>query len=308
MTRLRAPALVALLLALPGAAQAQRVGAALDRDTVTVGSVVTAAVRIEAAADERIAAPDSLILGPDLENAGRRTVRIDTVNGVRRVTLGYPIAAWRPGVYPLPAVPVRLIGASGERTTEAALPPITVLSVLPDDTAGIEPAPPKGIVGGFGFPWLWLLAGLLLIALMGLFIWWYRRRRTRRVPEVATTPVGARERALRQLDALATIEAVDRLGIEATYVRSTEILRGYVAHLHPGLSPDLTTRELASHARQSPMGDEAARALAALLEGADLVKYARRRPDTASAVAEVAAVRAWVAGYPPTPRATEVAA
>lgn len=283
---------------------AQRVTAGVVPDTVTVGQVFHAAIHIELPAGLRAGFPDSLDVTGDVENAGRRELLVDTAGGSQRVTAVYPLAAWRPGARDLPELQVRVVGAGVDTVISAGTGPVFVASVLPTDTAGVKPKPPKGVVGGYGLAWGWLLAVLLALLLLAALAYYLIRRARRPRPDVGPTPLTARQRALEALDRLRDEHVFERDGVIAFYSGATEAVRRYIHELHPPLGQDLTTLELA-HTLRHTLQPAAATELIGLLEAADLVKFARRRPAEAEAEAERQSVRTWVEAYPPAPAVAE---
>ena len=152
----------AALLAAAAGAQAQQPQTAIVPDSITVGDVFHAAIRLTLPGNARLVAPDSLMPVEDLENAGRREIRRDTTT--QQTTLIYPLTAWRPGSYELPPITVQIVSDGAASTIDVSLPSFTVRSVLPPDTAGIEPKPAKDVLGANRVWWPILLA--LAIALL----------------------------------------------------------------------------------------------------------------------------------------------
>ncbi|HEX7051651.1 MAG TPA: hypothetical protein VF188_15710 [Longimicrobiales bacterium] len=302
MTRWAPPLVVAALaLTSPVPVRAQQVAAALSADTVLVGDVFRAAIRVELPPGFRAVFPDSIEVTGDVENAGRR---IDTAeelpDGGRRVTAVYPLSAWRPGPFELPAVPVRIEGPDGADVRRVEFRELIVRSVLPSDTAGVAPRPPKDVLGGTRVLWPFLLA-LLAAGVAGAgLVHVYRRRRPAPVP--AEAELAPRERALAALDHARTLGLVEAGEFKTFYSLVTAAVRSYVEALDPAWGADLTSTELLDRTRER-MGDAHRGELASLLERADLVKFARRRPSAAEAVAVWQAARGWVMAFdlPPTP-------
>lgn len=297
----RAGALFVVLaaVALPAGARAQTVATAVMPDTVTVGDIFHVAVRITLPPGYEAALPDTLPVSGKVQNAGRRQIVVDTVGGRRRVAAVYALAAWRPGPQALPALTIPLIGSAGDTTAvHATLRPLDVASVLPADTAGIKPRPPKGVVGGFGFPWLMVLAGVLAAALLALLAYYLlRRRRLAPVPAAAVPTVTARERALQAMERVhAALVAGD--DVRGFYFGVSAVLRQYLAEVKPALGVEYTTRELSRIARRRMEPASAATELIALLEAADLVKFAGRRPERGEALEVWDRGRDWVQGFP----------
>lgn len=278
-------------------AAAQEIRAAISPDTVRVGDVFRAAVRVELLPGHRAVFPDSLSLPPELESAGRRSETSEELpDGRLRVTAVYPLTAWRPGEAALPAAAVRIEGPDVAQVVHAALPTLSVRSVLPADTAGIGSRPPKDVVGANRVVWPFLLATLALLVAAGLVLWYLGRRR-RRAPEPAVEEVASpRERALAALDEAHGLGLVERGEFHAFYSRVAEAVRRYLDELNPAWGADLTTSEVVKRL-DGAVEERWVSELARLLGAADLVKFARHRPTTADALAEWQAARGWVAGF-----------
>jgi hypothetical protein len=285
--------LLLLCIAAPAAGQSPQ--AAVVPRTITVGDVFHAAIRMDSPPDADVVAPQSLALPADVEMAGVREIRVDTAGGVRRITLIYPLTAWRPGAYTLPELSLSLATAEWERSVAVQIPPFEVTSVLPADTAGIEPRPAKDVLGASRVWWP-ILVLLLLAALAALAVWAWRRRRRPQVAGAAVVRVSPRDAALARLDELAASGHIERGDLRAFYASLTETLRHYVTTIDPAWGVDLTTRELS--ARMRAAGHAEALDLTRILGTADLVKFARATVAPAHAAADLAAARAWVQRVP----------
>lgn len=298
MRRLPGSLLVALALlgGFAHAAHAQRVSTAVVPQTITVGDVFHAAVRVELPAGAEAAFPDTLALpSGDIEAAARVRVQVDTTATGRTATALYALTAWRANEdvqLPDLAFTVRAPGG-GVATVTASFPVFQLSSVLPADTAGIEPKPARDVWGASRLWWpiLLALAALLLVALLAWYVW--RRRRPREIVQPATPGIPPRQRALDRLAHARTAGFVERGELKPFYTELAAALREYLEAIEPLLGADLTTGELAMHARRRgapPMLLELIR----ILGRADLVKFARARPTAAEAYGDLDAARRWV--------------
>lgn len=290
--------LLAAMAAVPAQAQdAQRAraSAAVVPHTITVGDIFQAAIRVAAPAGTEVVFPDSLALPPDIESAGRREIRVDTVQGEPQITAVYPLTGWRPGDIPLPDAAVTVRDTAGVRTLDVTFPAFALSSVLPADTAGIEPKPAKDVLGANRIWWPILLAAALLLALAAALYLWYRRRRPR-AAAVAAGLVPPREQALARLDAARGAGLVEAGRVKEFYSEVTDAVREYLEALDVRWGRDLTTSELAGRMRGNGIDAQTA-GLLALLASADLVKFARRRPPAAEAIGEWAAARRFVESF-----------
>lgn len=302
--RLRAYALLGAVFALnawasaPVAAQ-QAQGAVVPRD-ITVGDVFHAAVRVDLPPGASLAAPDTLALPQDVEMAGSRELRVDTAGGARRATVAYPLTAWRPGDYQLLPVAVAIVQDGVQRRVQVTLPAFTVASVLPPDTAGVEPHPAKDVLGASRLWWPILLALLVAaLAAAALWAWWRRRQKPAQSLPEALPAVLPREAALSRLDALAASGLLERGEFKAFYEQLTETLRRYAVWVDPRWGVDLTTTELAGLLAARPAAGHDR--LLDLLRRADLVKFARARATGEQARTDLATARQWVHDTTPEP-------
>lgn len=292
-----APAALAGAAAAPATAQELR--AAVLGDTIRVGDVVPVALRTTISPGQRVLWPDTLPLGGpegDLENAARVRVRQDTLaDGRIRVTGLYAITPWRTGEVALPDVDVPVVaGNEVARTLTAALPPFQVASVLPADTAGIQPRPAKDVLGPNWIWWPFILALLLLLALAALAWWLIRRRRPAGVTFAPAVP--PREAALAALDRARDAGLADRGEMKEFYTRIAAAVRAYLAAVEPGWGEDRTTTEVLAAVR-AEAGPGTASDLAAILRSADQVKFARRDPTRSEALDDWEKTRRWVESF-----------
>ncbi len=292
-TRLRL-AFAALLVLCAQAAPAQQVRSALTRDSANVGDIIGVAVEVMVPFGWELTTPDTLPISGDVENAAHRRVRIDTLqNGGYRYLITYPIAAWRPGSYPLPKLTAALSANGQQRSIEITTPTLTVASVLPADTANIQAKPPRDVWGASRLWWPLVLLALLLVAVIAALIWWWRRRRkhVQEEPIVIAPPISPKEWVLQEIDRIVAARYLDRADFRGFYIDLTGVMRTYVSRLDSAWSTDLTTTELAGHigASGAPVA-----ALFGVLNRADLVKFARHRPISSEAHADIEALRKWV--------------
>lgn len=294
----RVPLLFVLLLAWAPPLHAQRVTSvplpqtAVLPDSINVGDVFHAAIRVQVPARGRVLFPDTLPVPQDVEAAGRRQIRIDTTAGGLQFTALYPLAAWRPDSVLLPASEVRVLIETGEENLPAEFRPFQIRSVLPADTAGVEPQPLKDVLGANRLWWPFLLALALLLAAVVIAYWLYQRRRPKTLAAPVTI-VSPRERALQALDAARAAGLLETGELKQFYSAVSDAVRQYLDTLEPRWGADLTTSEVAGRMRGHARDIDVAEVMA-LLGEADLVKFARRRVSTEEALARWNQTRSWV--------------
>jgi hypothetical protein len=117
---------------------------------------------------------------------------------------------------------------------------------------------------------LYILGALLVLAVIGAAIWyWKKSRKPGHVP--TEVPVSPHEAALRSLDALGDAENMDA---KTFYFRLSNILRTYIEACYPINALEMTTEELLPKIDILDIQREILLELKTLLRSADPVKFA----------------------------------
>ena len=170
-----------------------------------------------------------------------------------------------------------------------------VQSVLTDSLrqAGLQDLEPQ--VGLPTIPWLWILGGLVLVALI---VWLVLRRRRR--PRAAVVPI-ERIRPAHEvaLEALRRLE-LEHLPIdgkfEAFYVRLSEILRRYLEDGFGVAALEETTEEILFDLDRHGFDRLTLKQVGELCNESDLVKFAKHEPTVEDCKRAIERVRDFVVG------------
>lgn len=248
-----------------------RMGISVLPETVTVGTPFRILVRVRVprgAALEFPAATDSM---GGVELLDPRTVRENPDSSFIDRTATYRLAAWDVGILPIALGDVRVRIGTVERRVPIDSVSITVMTVLPADSAKRIPKPARDIVTSPGSMWRWYLIGAVAALLVALLVWWWmRRRRAGAGPAPAVDPYVFAEKEFARIEALGLIESGERERFVALMV---EVVRDFLARRVPAASEALTSTELADALRNDPTVPLAR--LQPLLAESDLVKFAR---------------------------------
>jgi len=271
--------IAALLILL--CAPTSRVGTAdltpqLSPATVTVGDPLTYAVDVPLAPDESIAGPRDQA---DLSPWEVRGYREQPGSGVVRIL--YTLTAFVTGEQTIPSLEIRITDARGKtRVVRAAPVKVAVASVLKKEDKN-----PADIVGPLtirekpgAIAVRALIIGLALLAL-GAATWFLLRRRRRRAAEKPKVVEPPDVTALRALSRLKTAGLVERGKIKAFYTELSEILREYLAARYGVRTLEETTSRIVAALRRHWQAASDAARFENLLREADLVKFAKARPD-----------------------------
>jgi hypothetical protein len=261
-------------------------------DTVTVGDRFRAVLRLQLPPGARATFP-ALSTTDTLQQVDTVRVLADSTGSATAV---YSLVAWVAGITPAASVPVEVALADGRRPVyriPLRLP--FVRSVLPADTVGLEPKPPKGLVP---IPlvrewWRLLLLGLVLLAaLCGVYWLWRRARRGR------TVPLDPRAAALARLDELRATAPITLAGLAPFYAEVVRVLRIYLAALRPAAwGESLTSTELVAALERSRVPAERVGEVERLLAEADPVKFAGAEAEAQRALRFWDDVRSFIEGF-----------
>ena len=278
---------------------AQELIVTADASRLSVGEQIT--VRAEARLGGRALLVERTLRPADSLPDGVRVVSEDslTLAAGRAFVARMRVAFFRPGVTSVPAL------ALVYRTSEDAPPdtlrsrpvPIEVVTSLPPgnqsmrDIKDLETLSPRPR----DTRWLGVLAASALLVL--LYLAGVRRAR-RRGRSGTTTPrplpvaVSPFDSALAQLAEIEATRWPARGQVARHYERVADVLRRYLEDGHGVRATDRTTSELVWSLPPTLSNDGRRGECRALLEEADLVKFARLRPDEAAAAAFLARAHA----------------
>ena len=263
-----------------------RVGVSAQPDTVTVGDQIVIRVRVAAPAGATIAFPTGPDSGGQVDAVASRTITTNASNGGVDQTAAYTVVAWDVGNVPAALGDVVVTLGSDTRRLPLSEVVVHVRTVLPADSTLRVPRParpPIDIVVPWWKKWWPLLVALAVAALL-FWIWWRRRGRAPATGALVD-PHSFAEREFGRIESLGLVDAGERGRHVALMV---DVLRDYLALRLPEARASLTSSELAAVIRATK-GVPQSR-LAALLDEADLVKFARRplSPEHARALGKEA--------------------
>ena len=253
--------------------------------TVTVGDTVTIVLRATLPEGASVAGD------PHPRDSLPNSVRLLSMDTMPRAADGSRryrarVAFFQTGSLTTPAfaLPYRRVGAEVPDSVVSGAVLVTVAATLPDTAIAMRDIRPIASLGGAeGASSHWWLVGIAaLLAAAGAIIALRARRRVHAAPPVAVAepPLGAYEAARRRLEALGASDLAAR-DVGRFYDEATDTLRRYLEAAHDTPAVHRTTPELL-RALPADLADSRAHA-ATVLGEADLVKFARLRPDAAAA-------------------------
>ena len=235
--------------------------------------------------------PDTSTFSDDVfELLKVKKVSSKTTGELKTYAFDLDLAAFNIGVSTFPETAWLL--TKGTELKEAKSPSFA-LEILPLFDTKKEPDGIRDIRPPFKFiPWLWLLAGLLAMALAAWLI--YRRKKTSLAAGLAGAAPDPRSPYQKAADALAELSASgiwEEGRIKEFYSRLSDIFRNYLDAQFGIKAELLTTNDITRELRRTGTDIKTVIRTRELLENADLVKFAKFKPGDKERDAAVATLR-----------------
>ncbi len=260
----------------------------VNRDTITVGDPIVYRMRIRHSETEIIE------VVPGAGFPGPFTIQEERPPSVRTLddhqaeeTRDYVLTVFDVGEFILPPITVRYLTSEGDSGRVFSNPvAVLVQSVLPENQEDIQDIKGPRNVSVTVPTWIWAGAGLLILA-VALFIWWIRKRRRRERDARPPLPIDWR----------AEVDKIDRMGLPARrefklyYSLLSEVLRRFLEERTQIEAMEQTTFEISLGLRGTRVGEKNIQDIEGFLAEADLVKFAKFKPQTEVANEAVSLVR-----------------
>lgn len=263
------------------AISAQSITADLSTDSLTAGETFEIRFTIDrGGVYDLVIPPDSSSWSDFLEFRGMRTVT--SASGRDSLIVSLQFFGTKDTL--IAPVSFALVGADTLRLESAAIP-VLFKSLVMGDQSELQPLKPI-----FEFArnwWVWILLTILLI---GLGIYIYTRWKKRPAPVVIAPTVVERPSYVSPLDVLKTQledlkrrDLVHQHDIKTYYSDLGDILRRYIEDAHDIPALESTTGDLRRAFKNRGLHSELAHPCLAILEEADMVKFAKFTPTAAAA-------------------------
>lgn len=267
--------------------QEVKVTASVDTSRIFIGDQVHYSITIDQPSGIKLTVPvlkDTLLknidilAGPVIDSSGIKDGRF-------KIIQKYLISSFDSGFYQIPPVYAELKNESGLKRFYSDYTQLEVMRVkiAPADTALkifdiIKPYRAPVTLNEI-LPWV------LLVAILGVIIWFAIRyirklKLTKKGIEIVSDPDPAHIIAFRELEKLKEEQLWQKGEIKNYYTKLTEILRQYLENRFKVFSLELTTSEtLEALIKSGFKKDTSYNLLKTILTGADLVKFAKHKPE-----------------------------
>jgi uncharacterized protein YqgQ len=259
------------------------VQSSVDTAEIYIGDLVTYSIVIKHDKELRIEQPrEGLHLGA-FEIKEYNFAEPTEEDGIRILRYDFTISVFDTGKYTIPPFPIAYFPDTTQqyKIIEAAAIDIYVKSVLSGDEAPQlkDIKPPIDIP--FDYIFLYSILAIALIIVIALYMGykaWKKKQEKGYIFVAPPKPRPAHEIALKELKELFASDLLERQQFKIFYSRLSEILRKYLEDRYYILALEETTFEILNDLKKH-LKDEHHQMLAKILEQADLVKFAKHKPD-----------------------------
>ena len=276
-----------LFAALNLQAQSQpEISTSVDTTSIRIGEQIRFTVRVETDSSSVVFFPEGQTFSP-LETV--EAFKTDTTRKADRILLEktYALTQFDSGAYLLPTQRIEVDGKG--YFTDSLL--ISVATV-PVDTVNQKMYDIKPLIGVDRDPLSWLrtLGWILFVLLLaGIAVYWFFIRKKPLSPEEEEALLPPFERAMRELKRLETSRYLIQDEFKQYYTELTDIVRSYleeevhVSALESTTSELILKLELLKDAGQLRLEPDTLNQFRKILETADLVKFAKSKPEVSRA-------------------------
>jgi len=267
-------------------AQEIEVTAAFDSSIIYIGDQINYTVSVSQPADiklnlqylkDTLCRNIEIVSGPFTDSMKVENNRLKTVNR-------YLITSFDSGFYEMPPVYAELKSETGIKRFYSDYSHLKVMRVNitpPDSAKFFDIIDPYGspVTLGEILPWI-LLATVITAAIWGILRLLKKYRKTKTEPGVLINPDPAHVIAFHDLGKLREEQLWQKGEVKLYYSRLTEILRQYLENRYGVFSLEMTTSEtLEALLKTGFQKNGLFSSLKTILNGSDLVKFAKYKPD-----------------------------
>ncbi len=261
----------------------QEVEASVDTTSIRIGEQVRYNIAVETDSTDLVVFPEGQTFSP-LEMVESYPADTNRVQDRFRLIREYALTQWDSGSYTIPRQRVTI--NNNVFFTDSILIKVGTVAVDTTKQKMFPIKPSIEVSSGVYFPkWAWWVIGLLLLAGLGIYLF-FRRKKKKAEAAKSLPPY---EQAIFELKQLDSSDLLENREVKEYYSRLSAAVRNYLDGEVYDHAMESTTSELIYYLeRERELGrlnltDETIRRLKTILERADLAKFANSRPDVITA-------------------------
>jgi len=274
--------LLLLVLSLSAFSSHSQVTATIDSTTLKIGSQINYSIKVEADSSDLVVFPEGQTFFP-LEAVEASEIDTLTKDQAYQFNRVYKLTQFDSGAYTIP--PQKILINDKTYFTDSINVAFKAVKVDTTKQKLYDIKPIITVEKPQSYWWLYLIGILLLLSGIGGLIYWlvWRKKPLTEAEEIALLP--PYERAKMALETLNASNYLERGDIKSFYSELTMALRKYLDEKVYDRAMESTTDELISRlillkeGNQIPLKKESVENISSILRRADLVKFAKSKPD-----------------------------
>jgi len=270
-------------LALPTPGNAQDLSEYIAIDSLKVGDTFDFSITLNRSEQyDQVIFPDSADLGDAFEIRSRRQYQVSSYKD----SLTYKLQFFATSDTTLPQLPVYLIQAQDTTVLYTNPVPIQFSSVLAEEEQEFRPLKP---IFDFAAAWWPYILGLLILLAAGylFYTYYWQQRETEDpkeqkifTPKPFINPIKELQETIQELE---QSEPSNKEDFKEFYIALGDAIRRYYENLHKVPALESTSRELLTMIQKRAIDEDLVADTRAVLQEADMVKFANFTPTTQQA-------------------------
>ncbi len=261
----------------------QQVESSVDTASIRIGEQIRYNITVETDSTDLVVFPEGQSFSP-LEMVESYPADTNRIQERFRLIKEYTLTQWDSGSYTIPRQRVTI--NNNTFFTDSLLVEVGTVTVDTTKQKMFPIKPSVEVPSGLSVPnWAWWVLGVLLLAVLGIYLFFRRRKKKAE----AAKKLPPYEQAIFELQELDSSHLLENREVKEYYSRLSAAVRHYLDGEVYDHAMESTTSELINYLEKERergrlnLTDETIRRLKIILERADLAKFANSRPDVITA-------------------------
>ncbi len=263
--------------------QQTHINADVDSNNILIGSPFHYHIKVSHSKEKRVkwSMPEDTLGAFEILEKGKVDSKQSQKSIIKQQTL--KITSFKPGIQVIPAIeiPYKKKGDTSIHRFQTDTIQVKVKTMAVDTSKSIKPV--KAIYDiplTFSEIWPYLTIGLVIILLVFLGIWFYKRWKRKPAPSPKPKPrKPPHEIAVEKLENLKSQQLWQQGYIKEYHDQLTDIVREYLEYVFQIHALELTTGEIMNQLQEKPLSQYQRDQLQKIFETADLAKFAKANPS-----------------------------
>jgi hypothetical protein len=263
-------------------AQYPVVAASVDRSEILIGEQMKLSVEAKFATNDYTVdwpvMPDSFAHFEVVDKSKIDSVYAEgKLNAIKQI---FTITSFDSGKWLIPSLKINItpVGKAASLVLYTDSFPVIVAFSVSDTTTQLRDIKPIREVEPENLLWYWVVGAVLLLALIGLIIWYFNKNK-KKPAEIFKAKLSPYDEAIEELNGLKKINLSNPESLKIFHTRLTDIFRRYLSRKTNQLHMNKTTGDILVLLNETALQKTEVSKAAYSLRCSDAVKFAKYQPD-----------------------------